>query len=315
MLRRIFPLLVFLLTSVSVCGQRTNSAYWDYIERYKGMAIEQMQRYRIPASITLAQGLLESAAGRSTLATKANNHFGIKCHKDWKGPYVLRDDDAPNERFRKYESAAQSFEDHSQFLLRQRYASLFTLSITDYKGWAHGLKRCGYATSPTYAQQLITIIENYQLYQYDNGRLIVDTPRQPVSGGQSPLAGRTPVADQSSFFATHPIGKNNGSYYIIARQGDTMEDIARGCEVRKRKLRKYNELPRRYKPQAGDIIYLDSKSKRAAKQYKGHYHTLSRGESLYSISQRYGMKLKSLYKLNGLTPDYTPQVGDKIRIR
>ena len=168
-MKRILLLLFILhssLFALHLHSQRPNQAYWEYIEKYRSMAQDQMMRHRIPASITLAQGLLESAAGRSELALKANNHFGIKVGTGWTGPYVIKSDDRPDDRFRKYNNVAESYEDHSQFLLKPRYASLFKLNITDYKGWANGLKQCGYATSPTYAQQLITIIENYGLHQY-----------------------------------------------------------------------------------------------------------------------------------------------------
>ena len=180
----IFSLLFFL--HLSLYAQRTNQAYWSYIDQYKGLAIEQMRKYHIPASITLAQGLLESGAGRSSLATKANNHFGIKVSGNWTGPYVLKNDDAPNEKFRKYKSAKDSYEDHSKFLQGRRYQGLFQLKITDYRGWAKGLKAAGYATSPTYAESLIRIIEMYNLYQFDSevvGGAIPKEFIQPISEG------------------------------------------------------------------------------------------------------------------------------------
>jgi flagellum-specific peptidoglycan hydrolase FlgJ len=139
----------------------------EYIEQFKRIAIEEMLKSGIPASITLAQGLLESASGNSTLATQANNHFGIKCNVDWTGPTILKDDDAAGECFRVYESAEQSYRDHSEFLKRTRYSSLFQLDINDYRGWAIGLKKAGYATNPKYADLLIDLIERYQLDQYD----------------------------------------------------------------------------------------------------------------------------------------------------
>ena len=159
--------MLFGVTSFLLQAQGVSQQYLNYIERYKGMAIDQMLRYKIPASITLAQGLLESGAGTSTLARKANNHFGIKCGRAWKGPYVLQDDDERNEKFRKYRSVEESYEDHSRFLQQARYSSLFDLSPKDYKGWARGLKRCGYATNPRYASLLIDLIERYDLDQYD----------------------------------------------------------------------------------------------------------------------------------------------------
>ena len=142
----------------------------QYIDKYKDVAIKQMHKYKIPASITLAQACLESGDGNSTLARKANNHFGIKCHDGWKGKKIKQNDDKRRECFRKYDNAMDSFTDHSHFLTsRSRYNSLFDLPITDYKAWAHGLKACGYATNRKYAKLLIDIIEEYELYKYDTG--------------------------------------------------------------------------------------------------------------------------------------------------
>ena len=169
----IFIFLFLLLAPCSlslVWAQRTNQAYWTYIDKYKDWAIEQMHQYRIPASITLAQGLLESNAGRSRLATQANNHFGIKVGGTWTGPYIIQSDDRPDDKFRKYKSARESFIDHSQFLQGKRYQGLFRLSPTDYKGWARGLKAAGYATNPAYAESLIRVIEMYNLQQFDTGK-------------------------------------------------------------------------------------------------------------------------------------------------
>ena len=178
--RNLLALLLIVCSSLPLMAQRTNQAYWTYIDKYKDWAIEQMKNYRIPASITLAQGLLESNAGRSTLATEANNHFGIKCGGSWTGPYVLRNDDAPNEKFRKYRSARESFIDHSVFLQGRRYQGLYSLRITDYRGWARGLKAAGYATSPTYAESLIRIIEMYGLSQFDSGKYTLLTQKKGV---------------------------------------------------------------------------------------------------------------------------------------
>ena len=196
--------------------QGVSQQYLNYIERYKGMAIDQMLRYKIPASITLAQGLLESGAGTSTWARKANNHFGIKCGRAWKGPYVLQDDDERNEKFRKYRSVEESYEDHSRFLQQARYSSLFDLSPKDYKGWARGLKRCGYATNPRYASLLIDLIERYDLDQYDkykSSKLHFD-----YSSIDRQL--------NSESLPSHLVYRNNENYYIIARAGDTFDLLA-----------------------------------------------------------------------------------------
>lgn len=300
-MRKIRLFITLILLSFSICygwAQSTNQAYWAYIDKYKGMAIEQMQKYRIPASITLAQGLLESAAGRSTLATEANNHFGIKCGSYWTGPYVLRNDDAPNEQFRKYRSAAESFEDHSKFLMGRRYQALFNQDITDYKGWAYGLKQAGYATNPAYAESLIRIIEMYNLAQFDNGKFGMGTMQSDI------------------FFRTHAVYRNNGNYFIIVEIGDDMATISRATGVSLKKLYSYNDLPRDYAPTQGDVIYLEKKKSKASKDFK-HYpiHIVEPNQSMFDIAQLYGIKLKSLYKLNKAELDYTPQVGDILRIR
>ncbi len=146
---------------------RTSTSAQNYIDNYKDIAIAEMDQYGIPASIKLAQALLESGNGNSALALQANNHFGIKCAGDWKGRYVLKDDDSTDDCFRSYNNPEESFRDHSQFLLRKRYAALFELNKDDYKGWAQGLKRAGYATNPRYADLLIDLIERYELYRYD----------------------------------------------------------------------------------------------------------------------------------------------------
>lgn len=302
-LRTILTAFLLCMSALLLHAQRTNQAYWTYIDTYKNMAIEQMQKYRIPASITLAQGLLESAAGRSTLATEANNHFGIKCGSSWTGPYVLRNDDAPNERFRKYKSARESFEDHSKFLQGRRYQGLFQLKITDYKGWARGLKAAGYATNPVYAESLIRIIEMYNLMQFDDAKI-----RRETSTALN--------LPKSSFFDKHTVLRNNKNYFIIVEIGDNMATISRETGVSLRKLYKYNDLTRDYVPTQGDIIYLQKKQKHASREYR-HYpiHIVEHNQSMFDIAQLYGIRLKYLYKLNKIDADYVPQVGDILRIR
>ena len=158
--------LFLLLFSFQLSAQ--NMTRDEYIDKYKDEAIYQMKKYKIPASITLAQGILESGDGNSELAKKSNNHFGIKCHSDWKGERVYHDDDIKDECFRKYNTVRDSYDDHSEFLLRSRYADLFEYALTDYKSWAKGLKKAGYATNPNYAKLLIKIIEENELYKLDN---------------------------------------------------------------------------------------------------------------------------------------------------
>ena len=271
------------------------SHYVRYIDEYKEMAIEQMKRYGIPASITLAQGLLESGAGQSTLARKANNHFGIKVGSSWNGPYVKHDDDARNEKFRKYKSAKHSYEDHSKFLRNgARYAFLFELDADDYKGWAHGLKRAGYATNPRYAHQLIDLIERFELHRYDKG------------GSRKLLALER---------AGYRLLMCNDSYYVEAKAGDNIKSLSKALKVSKRKLRKYNEVSKHHSFKAGDRVYITKKQRKAAKPLKHHYHEIAAGQSLHTVAQLYGVRLKTLYRINDFSDDYVPRVGDRVLLR
>lgn len=278
--------------------------YQIYFDQYKDLAIEQMLRYRIPASITLAQGVFESGAGRSRLASVGNNHFGIKCH-GWTGRSMAQDDDEQGECFRVYDNVRHSYEDHSRFLAQgRRYARLFDLPQTDYRGWAHGLKACGYATNPRYAYKLIEIIELYKLYLYDNAK-DYDHFMAKQSGIDKPSRqGGT----------LHPIKMFNKNYFMVARAGDTFKSIGQETELSGRKIAKYNERGYRDQLSEGDIIYLKKKQKRAPKTFKKRPHTVKPGESMYSIAQLYGIRLKSLYKMNRLSPDHQIKVGDQLRV-
>lgn len=302
-LRRIFFLSVLmLLISSNISAQRKNNAYLNYIDKYKNIAIGQMNQYGIPASITLAQGLLESAAGNSELALKSNNHFGIKCGGTWTGKTTTHFDDGRNECFRVYKNVEESYRDHSIFLQKARYQKLFKLSRTDYKGWARGLKECGYATSPTYADRLINLIELYQLYQYDNGQLISDVPE---------TATRPVIIDNR--VTVYP----NGIPYIIIKPGETLETVCAKYGFSRNKLLKFNELPKNASVNIGDIIYFAKKKSKASKEFKKNcWHKVRYGESMYSISQAYGIRLKNLYRMNFKDPaTYVPREGELIKIR
>ena len=291
-------------TVISAQQIKWNADFQEYIDKYKDLAIEEMAEYHIPASITLAQGLLESGAGKSYLSRQGNNHFGIKSH-GWQGRTIRHDDDAKQESFRAYNSVKESYEDHSRFLAnRDRYQRLFQLSPTDYKGWAHGLKACGYATNPSYANRLIAIIETYQLYEYDKVK--------PVRNTDVNLAVteyKAPVLTQK-----HIILNYNNNKYLYARQGDSFESIAHEVGISADNLAKYNERNRNSQLHEGDVIYLAKKQKKADKRYKHHKHVVQPGESMYLISQKYGIRLSSLYKLNNLTPAYQIRVGDKLKV-
>lgn len=304
-MKKFFLIGIMLLTSVSLFAQiRWNSQYQTYIDQYKDLAIAEMLKHNIPASITLAQGLLESGAGTSDLARKSNNHFGIKCH-DWIGATTSYTDDRPNECFRVYRDVYESYEDHSKFLTEQpRYRNLFKLKRTDYKGWARGLKKCGYATNPAYAKQLINIIELYKLHQYDKAKKY-----------DKFMVERSSVKDVAAGVDLHPIHIYNKNYYLKARQGDTFETIGREVGISYKKIAKYNERDKNDRLVTGEIIYLKKKQKKAEKVYKNRPHVVKAGESMYSIAQYYGIRLESLYKMNDLNPDYSIKVGDRLRVR
>ena len=260
-----------------------------------------MLRYNIPASITLAQGLLESGAGRSDLTRSGNNHFGIKCH-GWTGRRTYHDDDAAGECFRAYDNARQSYEDHSRFLATQtRYARLFALSRHDYKGWSRGLKQCGYATNPQYASKLIQIIELYNLNRYDRATRYDHFMAKHASEDRPGPSG-----------TLHTIKAYNRNYYVIAVAGDSFKSISKEVGISSGKLARYNERNKRAVLQPGDVIYLKKKRKKAERVYKNRPHVVKAGESMYTIAQRYGIQLKSLYKKNRLSPDYEINVGDRL---
>lgn len=280
-----------------------NSKYQNYINQYKDLAMEQMNKYHIPASITLAQGLFESGAGLSQLAIRSNNHFGIKCH-GWQGRKTYHDDDERGECFRAYDHPGQSYEDHSKFLVQSpRYKRLFSLRTTDYKGWANGLKACGYATNPAYAKKLIDIIELYKLYKYDSGH------------GYDKFMAKHAYEDIPNYGSSlHTIKMYNKNYYVVARRGDTFKSIGKEVDISWRKLAKYNERDKRDVLNAGDIIYLKKKQRHAEKTYKKHPHVVKVGESMYDIAQKYGIRLKSLYKMNHLSPDYQIKPDTQLRV-
>lgn len=276
-----------------------------YVQQYSVIAVEQMTRHGIPASITLAQGLLESGAGKSELATEANNHFGIKADSRWNGRTYSHLDNGNWHKFRVYNSAEKSYEDHSLFLVgNSRYSALFKLDRTDYKGWARGLKNAYYAEDREYDKKLISIIERYGLHRYDN-YTVADARKEQRKEN---------VKENSIANESKEILLANGLPYVIADDGDTYASLSRQTGISKRKIRKYNELYKEYIFKEGDIVYLKSKNKKAV---RGHdFHTTKSGESLYKISQIYGIKLKALYKMNPQYVSYTTlKVGDVVRLR
>jgi LysM repeat protein len=289
-------LLFWLVMPSSLRAQQKSATFEDYIRQYSHLAVQEEKKHHIPASITLAQALLESGAGQSVLARQSNNHFGIKCHEGWKGKRAYKDAEKPNECFRKYNSVKDSYEDHSRFLTsRSHYEPLFRLKKDDYVHWAKGLQSCGYATDRQYANKLIRLIETYQLYRYDgkHGKDAAEEDADDVGGLSS--------------------GKVYGLRYVVARRGDSFESLAQELHMKAGTLAKYNEAPVDFPLREGDYVYLEKKKKKAVKPYLNHQ--VQSGESMYSISQRYGIRMKNLYKMNRKDADFVPEVGDLLKLR
>ncbi len=306
-----FGVLFFQFIPFSVLAQPSERTISKdtYIEMWKDEAIKQMVLYKIPASITLAQGILESAHGNSELAKYANNHFGIKCH-DWTGETLHKDDDKSNECFRKYQDARESYEDHSKFLAhRSRYADLFKLEITDYKSWAHGLKKAGYATNPKYGDLLIDLIERHNLSQYDVMETFV-ADNKPKEINQKVIS--SPVSISTPSINIHQVQlKNKKTKYIVAKEGDTFYKISKEFDLALWQLYKYNEYSMEDILKVGDIVYLQPKKNKADEKS----HTFKKGETMKTISQKYGIKLKKLYSLNDMELDTEPKIGTVLKLR
>lgn len=339
----ILLLLIFSTYCLSAQNGQKNKLTLDYIDKYKDIAMEEMQKYKIPASITLAQGILESGNGQSKLAKKGNNHFGIKCHSDWKGKTMRMDDDAPNECFRVYKNPEESYRDHSKFLKNSsRYASLFDLSITDYKGWAKGLKKAGYATLPTYANVLINYIETYDLQQYDQmvvkGKFKkhkkqkeekVEEPKVEEKKPETPKPEKPKKVKPHNVVATvpvladcpvvgltddhHYIRENFGVKFIYTKEGDDLETLAKELKIAKYQLVKYNNLGSKTTFTEGEVLYIGPKRRRAAQGY--NYHKIQEGETLRQVSRLYAVKLERLFKMNGLDENSVLSIGQEIKLR
>jgi len=297
---RLFLICIFLLEfTITLPAQRKVKAFVDYIGQYNYLAVKQKVMYKIPASITLAQALLESGAGLSELARSSNNHFGIKCHSDWTGDKIYRTDDAPNECFRKYNSIEDSYEDHSKFLIQHpRYSVLFTYDIRDYTSWAEGLQTCGYATNKGYANSLIQLIEDYDLYKYDTKTVSLSKKEERFEG--------TPVLRRDVYITYNLL-------YVIAKNNDSFEQISDDTGFKVKDLVKYNEVPDYFPLKKGDVVYLQKKKKKADEP--NLWHIVKIGESMHKISQQYGIQLKHLYKMNKKDSEYVPTEGDILRLR
>lgn len=266
--------------------------------------------YGIPASITLAQGILESGAGKSELAMKSNNHFGIKCHTDWAGQTVYYDDDAANECFRKYNQPQESFHDHSLFLTsRDRYADLFQLDRTDYKGWAKGLKKAGYATNPQYAELLINLIEDYQLYIYDKMDLAdlhtLEKTDAIYTTGKTETTKKELSSEKAGVFYFNRIPT------VIVREGDTPESIAKEHNIYLKRILSNNDIRVNTPLETGTHIYLQPKRKKGSVKY----HVVKAGENMWSISRDEGVAMDRLYLYNLMNKGQEPAPGETLYLR
>ncbi len=303
-----FLVLTFLLLSVSVFSQMTAE---QYIAKYAGMAVKEMKRSGVPASITLSQGMLESGNGNSYLAKEGNNHFGIKCHT-WTGDKIYADDDAKGECFRKYESVEDSYKDHSDFLKNNsRYHFLFELKITDYEGWAKGLKKAGYATSPTYAENLIKLIEKYELNKYDSGEV-----KQTESDKAERRRNRNNNQTADDFNINPYINEiltNNNVPYILVKDSLPLRELSAQLDLMNWQLAKYNDLDKDAGVVTGEPIYIKPKRNKADKQHETYI--LQSGETLRDVSQKFAVKLKKIYKYNNLEIGTEPAPGTVLNLR
>lgn len=285
-------------------AQKAKMTVQEYIEMYQDLAVSEMERAGIPASITLAQGILESSNGNSRLSTDGNNHFGIKCKKNWTGNTIYADDDELHECFRSYPTAKDSYTDHSTFLLENnRYAFLFDLEPNDYKGWAHGLKKAGYATNPKYADILISLIERHELFKLDKKERIKHKPKDsPVPDAPKP----DPIIQKKG-----DLFKFNGILATTVIDGQNPTSIAQAYNLRPKQLYKYNDLNEGSDVVPGTIVYLKPKHRKGSEAY----HTVQIGETMHSIAQAYGIKLKHLYKKNLMEAGTEPAIGQVVYMR
>lgn len=325
-MKRLTTLLLSILVGATLATATVRQTREEYVEKYKAIAIAHMERYGIPASITMAQGILESDSGNSRLSISSNNHFGIKCKKHWTGDRVYHDDDAKGECFRAYPSVEASYQDHADFLDQSpRYDSLFAYNSDDYRSWARGLKACGYATAPDYAERLVKIIESMKLYLLDkeNGNKIYSAAKNATANTEAWFENNLATSDEqinpNAFRVTvnshkgYGVYRTNHTFYVVAKEGDTFESVGEVFEISPNMLRKLNDVAKNGTLSKGDIIYIERKQT----QWLGNVmqHKVVRDENLYSLSQSYGIRLKSLAKLNSLRKGEDVKKGDIIRLK
>lgn len=317
MIRKFIAATVFTFSLLAAKAQ-TNEVTEQYIKTYSGIAVEEMHRTGVPAAIKLAQGILETMSGQSPLVLKSNNHFGIKCKQGYDGPYVLHDDDRPQERFMKYESASQSYRDHSDFLKnRSRYAFLFELAPTDYKGWAYGLKKAGYATNPKYPQILINLIERYNLADYTMiglGELEMTEEVRSYMAQKTgmPIQEKAIVKEEAA--SIYPEGDFliNNTKVIYLKAGTSLTGIAGKYNIPVNRLHDMNDFNTISDiVTKGTLVFLQLKRTMSDKPL----HEVQAGESVHDIAQAEGIRLESLLKYNNLSRFDSPAIGTKLKLR
>lgn len=332
----LFIVSIFVFLSAYAQSETQKTLANNYLDKFADFAVKEMLRSGVPASITLAQGMLESNYGRSELAVRANNHFGIQCGSSWTGKRVEHMDSGELRQFRKYRTALDSYKDHSDFLLNnRRYSSLFDLERTDYKGWARGLKSAGYAEDPAYADKLIRIIEMYDLDRYDllNDQT-VDAPAVEDSkeaDAEQPKASEPARSDEKKnkkrnkrenapassgtyrYSITREQYSQNGVPFVYASEGETYEQIAARYNLFLREILSFNDALADSKLRCGTVVYLQAKKGKAAKGYDEY--VVEEGVGMREISQKYAVRLKKLYRMNKVKEGYVPKVGDTIRLR
>lgn len=309
--------IVIILLALAVALGVSKNPRLQYIDDYHSLAVEEMKRTGVPASITLAQGMIESRAGQSPLATKGNNHFGIKCHNDWTGKKMYQDDDEGHECFRVYASAKLSYRDHSDFLRsKDRYKALFDLDPTDYKSWAKGLKRAGYATDPDYAAKLINVIEDFELYKYDDRTAVGVAPpselESPKEVSAEELASK--YKESVRYPLSRKVYKQNDVPFIISMEGETYQSIAEANDLFVKELLRFNDLPSDTALDPGTIVYLSRKKSQAAYGVP-KYVVEGDDETLRGIAQRFGVRLSSLEQYNIFQRGKKLEEGDTVILR
>lgn len=326
-------ILLLFLNVLSVFAQYTEADILKYIDKYKDLAIRNMYDYKIPASIKMAQGIFESACGTSRLATEGNNHFGIKCHKEWTSDTIKVDDDALQECFRKYAKVEDSYEDHSRFLTsRPRYSKLFSLDIMDYTSWAKGLKEAGYATNPKYAERIISLIERFQLaildtiyqerlakgwFEMSHPEVMVQEEQVQVENIRANNFNPIFVPDLNLYtpvdypFSIRPTYENNKILFVVAQQGDTYAKIALDVQSDEKSLRYFNDAPPNKVLNPGEIVYIEKK----AKQCSTLTHKLDAAESLHYISQKYGIRMGVIMEANQFSENSFIKPGSIIKLK